>query len=142
MDPVVCVFGFKRPEHLELTLRSLSRNFLANQLDLRVYIDGASAPDEQCNILSSAAVAHRSTGFRSVEVILSAQNKGLYNSITEGLADAFRFSDTVIVLEDDMITSKYFLSYMIDGLRCYQDIEEVASIQAFNPCELSWRPRP
>jgi hypothetical protein len=37
----------------------------------------------------------------------------------------------VIVVEDDLVTSPYFLKYMNDGLELYKSVEEVASIHGY-----------
>ncbi|MGB4775168.1 MAG: glycosyltransferase family 2 protein, partial [Daejeonella sp.] len=39
--------------------------------------------------------------------------------------------ERIIVLEDDLVTSPYFLQYMNDGLNVYKDCEEVISIHGY-----------
>ena len=39
LSPIV-VFAYNRPEHLSKVLNALSENYLANQSDLYIYVDG------------------------------------------------------------------------------------------------------
>ena len=59
------------------------------------------------------------------------RNLGLADSIVEGVT---RLSDeygSVIVLEDDLITSPFFLKYMNDALEFYKDQERVMQISGY-----------
>jgi hypothetical protein len=49
----------------------------------------------------------------------------------QGVTDTLQRHDRVIVLEDDLHLSPHFLRYMNDGLSCYSDDEQVASIHGY-----------
>jgi hypothetical protein len=70
-------------------------------------------------------------GFRSITIIERDKNLGLANSIIDGVTNIVNQYGKVIVLEDDMITSPYFLTYMNSGLTLYEKDERVASIHGY-----------
>jgi hypothetical protein len=127
----VAVFAWQRPRHLQRVLDSLSANAEASDTDLFVFVDGprhareASLTDEVIKLTKGV------TGFRSVSCHISERNLGLSRSITQGVARVLRDSNTVIVVEDDILVSQYFLRYMNDYLLLYENDEDVASIHAY-----------
>ncbi|MCH7827363.1 MAG: glycosyltransferase family 2 protein, partial [Bacteroidetes bacterium] len=70
-------------------------------------------------------------GFKSVKIIERENNLGLAESIISGVTEVINQYGKVIVLEDDLLTSKYFLKYMNDALEKYQNESEVISILGY-----------
>jgi hypothetical protein len=70
-------------------------------------------------------------GFRSITIEPSSANKGLANSITYGVSKVLEKHDRIIVLEDDLLTSPYFLSFLNQGLELYQHDDRVASVCSY-----------
>ena len=60
-------------------------------------------------------------GFKSVYVIESDKNNGLANSIIKGVNDIIKKFGKIIVLEDDLIVSQYFLDFMNRSLSLYKE---------------------
>jgi len=56
------------------------------------------------------------------------KNKGLANSVIEGVTEIVNRHGKIIVLEDDLIVAKGFLKYMNEGLRLYEDENSVMQI--------------
>ena len=135
LAPIV-VFSYNRPDHLRRTLEALSKNELALDSVLYVYCDGPKddATDEQKQrIAANREVAREAKGFQVVIVVESESNKGLANSIIGGVTEVVNKYDKVIVLEDDLLTSPYFLKYMNSALDYYQERPAVMSISANRP---------
>lgn len=132
----IIVFAYNRPNHLSQMLSALARNDMAPQSVLYIYCDGAKpdATEEQLQrVLGNRKVAHAARGFKEVHVVESAYNKGLANSIIGGVTEVINEFERVIVLEDDLLTSPYFLKYMNSALDYYQDRPAVMSISANRP---------
>lgn len=70
-------------------------------------------------------------GFRSVTVVQRPANLGLADSIIQGVTEICARSGRVIVLEDDMLTSQWFLRYMNDALAAYESDPAVISIHGY-----------
>ena len=62
----------------------------------------------------------------------SQKNKGLANSIIQGVTMVMEKTDSAIVLEDDLVTAPDFLNFMNDCLRHYRD-KQVGAISGYSP---------
>jgi hypothetical protein len=130
LAPVV-LFAYMRPHHLKRTVESLLRNPEAAKTRLTVYCDGAKRPEHRAGVEAVRAYVESLSGFASVTRVCQDSNLGLAESIIRGVSQALQTSDRVIVLEDDLLLSPHFLKYMNDGLACYQDDLDVASIHGY-----------
>lgn len=133
LSTAVCVFAYKRPNHLKQVLDSLASNPEAASLPLIVYVDGPRGELDQAAVTEVAKVAKLAAGFLSVEVQIRTKNLGLYQSLTFGISEVLAKYESIIVLEDDIQTSPYFLKYMLDGLSIYRESSSVASISGYTP---------
>ena len=124
----IILFVYNRPEHTQMTLKSLSENVLASESDLIVFADGpkANANEEQRErIKRTRNICRTITGFKSVTLNEAQTNKGLAKNIIYGVTDIVSKYGKVIVLEDDILTSQFFLSYMNKALSVYENEKSV-----------------
>ncbi|WP_316824803.1 hypothetical protein [Pedobacter miscanthi] len=130
--PIV-LFIYNRPRHTQLTLIALASNELAKRSDLYIYADGpkpkAGAADQE-KISAVRLLAANAKGFKSVTVFERETNLGLANSIFSGVTEIISIKGKAIILEDDLITSPYFLEYMNEGLALFEADKQVGSINA------------
>ena len=131
-SPIV-LFTYKRFEILIKTIQCLSDNILASDSDLIIYSDGARSIEENGVIDKIRAYLKTISGFKSVTIHESPSNKGLAASIIQGVSDVLKVYPSAIILEDDLITSKNFLSFMNQALDYYQDFPQIFSISGFSP---------
>lgn len=134
LAPII-VFAYDRPDHLSQTLGALDKNDLASESELYIFCDGpkANATEERkLRIQQTRKVAHAAKGFRDVHVVEAAQNNGLANSIIGGVSEIVAKHGRVIVVEDDLLTSPYFLKYMNTALDKYESYPAVFSIGGHN----------
>jgi hypothetical protein len=128
----VALFVFNRPDHTERTLAALRQNVLAPETDLVIFSDAPKRETQAEAVAEVRKVIKGFSGFRSLEVIEREKNMGLAPSIISGVSELCRNYGRVIVLEDDLISSPYFLSYMNAALDAYEDVDNVFSISGFN----------
>lgn len=69
--------------------------------------------------------------FASFNVHTQDTNQGLARSIITGVSKILENYSTVIVVEDDLVTSPLFLDFINRGLNRYANDQEVASIHGF-----------
>jgi hypothetical protein len=131
LAPVV-LFAFNRPEHTAQMLDALSKNELAKESDLIVYLDGPRNPDDSELIERVYQVIAGIKGFRSIVINRKTANAGLASNIVEGVSDVISRYGRVIVLEDDIVTSPKFLKYMNDALEYYASDKRVWHISGFS----------
>jgi GT2 family glycosyltransferase len=129
----IACFSYSRPAHLSRVLSALALNLEASELPLIIFVDGAKTVDDEAKVALTLEVARTAHGFLSVDVRVRSTNLGLYHSLTTGISEVLIEYEAVIVVEDDIATSAYFLRYMIDGLMAYWGSPKVASIHGYLP---------
>lgn len=135
LAPII-VFCYNRPWHVEQTLESLSRNELADQSVLYIYCDGpkVDASDEmRKKIMDVRQVVRKRQWCKEVYIIESEINKGLAENIIDGVSNVISKYGRAIVVEDDLLTSPYFLKYMNSALEKYENYPSVFTISANRP---------
>jgi hypothetical protein len=130
LAPIV-LFVYNRPEHTRKTIKALSNNLLANESELFIYSDAAKDTAGLDQVNEVRALIKTVTGFKSVTIFERKKNWGLATSIIDGVTTIVNKYERVIVLEDDLITSPYFLTYMNDALTLYENNEWVISIHGY-----------
>jgi len=127
----IALFVYNRPDHTRRTLNYLQKNVLAEESRLFIFSDGAKTDADQAKVEQVRQLAKEVTGFKSVKVISSKQNKGLANSIIDGVSQLIKEYGKVIVFEDDLLSSPYTLEYFNEALTRYANEEKVMHIGAY-----------
>jgi hypothetical protein len=127
----IALFVYKRRVHVQKVIESLKNNTLAGESDLVIFSDGAKNAHDEVAVNQVRDYIKSINGFKSVEIFESPQNKGLANSIVAGVSRILNQYENVIVLEDDLVTSRHFLSFMNQGLTLYTAEERVISIHGY-----------
>lgn len=133
LAPIV-LFVYNRPRHTLQTLEALSKNDLAAQSTLYIYADGPRAnADEKTTeqIRTVRNIIKRKKWCKEVVIVEREMNLGLADSIIQGVSEIVNKYGRVIVLEDDIVTSKGFLQYMNDALELYASEERVMHISGY-----------
>jgi len=118
---------------------------LANQSDLFVFCDG---PKNEANsktheaIKQVRALVKSKSWCKTVTVYESESNKGLANSIVEGVTQIVNQFGKIIVLEDDIVTARGFLRYMNEALDLYEHEDNVMHIGSYLPYTNSYKKLP
>ncbi|MCT4535549.1 glycosyltransferase [Halodesulfovibrio sp.] len=132
----IALFVYNRVDHTQQTVDHLRKNFLATQSDLFVFCDGARSQDTD-TVAAVRKYIYSISGFKSITIIERDINVGLAASIVEGVSDVVNQYGSVIVLEDDLVTSPHFLTYMNTCLGKYENFPEVFSIAGWSPPTLT-----
>ena len=130
LAPIV-VFTYNRPEHTLCTFNALLKNPLANESDIIIYSDSAKTANHKKAVDEVRSLLTEITGFRSKKIIHRDKNFGLEESIIQGVTEVLKESEKVIVLEDDMVVSPYFLEYMNEALEQFVEDDRVISVHGY-----------
>ncbi len=127
LAPII-VFAYNRPEHTKKTLESLKQNVLADESVLFIYIDGpkqdvSSEELQQINLVKEVVKSEK--WCKEVYIVQSETNKGLAFSVIKGVTETVNKYGKVIVMEDDLVSDKWFLKFMNDSLMVYVDEMDV-----------------
>jgi hypothetical protein len=129
----IAFFAYKRPDHTRRTLEALSANELASESELFIFSDGPRNERDEQGVLAVREYIRTTKGFKSVNIIEREKNQGLAKSLISGITELCDKFGRAIVVEDDILTSPFFLRFMNDALDQYENNHEVFSICAFWP---------
>lgn len=130
LAPIV-LFTYKRLDTLKLTVEALQKNYLAMESDLYIFSDAAKGEEDQEAVHKVRTYIKSIDCFKTVTIYESLLNKGLAISIIEGVSTILKKYETVIVLEDDLVTSRNFLDFMNSALNTYKLNDKVFSISGY-----------
>lgn len=130
LAPIV-LFVYNRLQHTEQTVNALVKNDLAKDSDLFIFSDSPSADSHREGVQAVRRYIHQIQGFRSITIVERSENWGLARNIIDGVTGIIKKYGKVIVLEDDLVTSKYFLTYMNQALNEYEPQKEVMHINGY-----------
>lgn len=127
----VALFAYARPDHLARTLAALRADPLAVRTALHVFCDAPRNHAAQVGCEAVRTLVRDIDGFASVQVVERPVNFGLARSIIDGVTAMLQHHERVIVLEDDLEVSPYFLRYMNEALTLYAQDATVAAIHGY-----------
>jgi len=137
LSPIV-LFVYNRPDHTRQTIESLQKNELAGESELFIYSDAPKNENAIEQVNQVREYIKTINGFKRITIIEREKNWGLAKSIIEGVTKVVNEYGKIIVLEDDLVTSPYFLKFMNDALEFYQEDKKVWHISGWNyPIETS-----
>ena len=130
LSPIL-LFVYNRPEHTRLTLEALRKNHLSDSSSLYIFSDGCRNETDREEVMKVRELIHSVEGFAAIHIEEKSENVGLARNIIEGVTGVVNEHEKVIVLEDDLITSPYFLTFMNNVLDRYEQEEKIAHVQGF-----------
>jgi hypothetical protein len=128
--PIV-LFVYNRLEHTRRTVESLLGNELAKKSELFVFSDGAKYGQEEA-VKKVRHFINSISGFKKVTIVEKKKNSGLAKSIIAGVSIVLSQFGKVIVIEDDLLFSDDFLSYMNQCLDFYRAEPNVMSVGGYS----------
>ena len=131
LAPIV-LFVYNRPWHTQQTVEALQKNKLASESELFIYSDDAKNDDARVSVDEVRKYIDNITGFKKITVIKRDKNWGLADSIIDGVTKIVNEYGKIIVLEDDLVTSPYFLKFMNEALEFYKDEKKIWHISGWN----------
>ena len=125
------LFVYNRLEHTKRVIEALQKNVLASESDLIIFSDGPKHEKDVKKIDEVRKYLKTIDGFKSIEIFEKENNLGLSNSIISGVTEVVNRYGKIIVLEDDLVVSPYFLEFMNNALVKYENEEKVISIHGY-----------
>lgn len=124
------LFVYNRPYHTRKTIEALLENENASETDLIIYSDASIDPFNN-KVLETRNYIKSVIGFRSIVIIERSKNWGLSRNIIDGVTSVINEYGKVIVLEDDLVVSPFFLKYMNEALDFYEKEEQIVCIHGY-----------
>ncbi|HBK30978.1 MAG TPA: glycosyl transferase [Porphyromonadaceae bacterium] len=131
MPAPVLLFTYNRPLHTQRTLEALRNNRLCNESELFIFSDGYKGEEDKADVEEVRRIIRGFDGAGQVYLLENDRNKGLAANIIGGVTRVVNDYGKVIVLEDDLITSPCFLSFMNEALDRFEEEEQIGHIQGY-----------
>ena len=130
ISPII-IFTYNRLDHLNTLIRSLKKNPLFEKSKVLVFSDGPKNEIDKKKIEKIRVYLKKKLISRNCEIIERPSNYGLSKNIIDGINHTFKKYDKIIILEDDLEVSPFFLNYMNDALDLYANSKNVSSISGY-----------
>lgn len=130
LAPIV-LFTYNRLFETRKTIEALQKNHLANDSELFIFSDGSKNESNAKKVEEVREYLKSIDGFKNIKIKEFETNKGLANSIIDGVTEIINIYGKVIVLEDDLISSPNFLDFMNQALDYYKNSTEIISISGY-----------
>jgi len=131
LAPII-LFVYNRPWHTRQTVEALRQNELASESELFVYSDGPKNAQVEPLVKEVREYLKTLDGFKKVTIIEREKNYGLAANIIDGVTHVMAYYGRAIVLEDDLVTGRYFLRFMNEALTSYENEKRVWHISGYN----------
>jgi hypothetical protein len=134
LAPII-IFAYNRSHYLKQTLDALSKNNETKDSLIYIYCDGAkfnATEKELIEVQKVRNLARQQNWGKETIVVESNVNQGLAKAIISGVSEIVGKHGRIIVLEDDLVTSSYFLNYINTALNKYENDDEVISVVGFS----------
>lgn len=128
----IAFFCFNRPDKTKEVLEALSKNHLAKESELFIFCDGPRNIKDLPQLKEVHKVIDAVEGFKKVTVVKREINHGVRESIVQGINSVLENSESIVVVEDDILTSAGFLTFINQSLQFYESQENVWCITGFN----------
>ncbi len=122
----ILLFAHSRPIHTQKVLEALEKNELAEKSILYIFLDKSE------NNQDIKQIIFQNWRFKEVIIIEREKNMGLAQNIIVGVTEIIKRHKKAIMVEDDLITSPYFLTYMNNALDFYADNSKIMHISGYN----------
>ncbi len=131
LAPIV-IFAYNRADRLLAMIQSLQCCVGFERSSIFVFVDGPKSADDAASVEEVRALV-KGLSLSNVHYDFSETNKGLRNSVYEGVSRIVTEYGRVIVLEDDLLLSPIALSYFNGALDRYAKDECVWSVSSYIP---------
>ena len=111
MNLAIVIFAFNRPAQLQSLLDSLLPHI--GHIPVHLCIDGPRTTVDTPYIEQCVGIANQ---YHCITCHVNRCNKGLSSQILDSLGYLFKQFNYLIVLEDDLVLSPFFMDYMINYL--------------------------
>lgn len=131
LAPIV-LFVYNRPWHTKQTIEALLNNRSSSSSQLFVFSDGPKNGQSAHKVQEVRNYLKTVKEFKNIQIIERDENWGLADNIIEGVTSVVNEYGKVIVLEDDIVTSPFFLQFMNEALDFYQNEQRIWHISGWN----------
>lgn len=127
----IALFVYNRAGHSRKVIEAVLANDLSRESELFIYSDAPRAPEHAPGVDDVRQLIKQIKGFKAVHIIERQRNYGCARSLITGITEVVNAFGSIIVVEDDVLVSPYFLKYMNEALEMYREDKQVACVHGY-----------
>lgn len=131
MKIATVLFTYNRPEHTRQVLEALRENTVLPEI-LYIFHDGIRENTDRVAWNEVENIIRGITWCKCI-ISMSEYNKGLADSVLDGVSEVLKDNDAVIVLEDDCVPQASFIKFMSECLKKYRNEKRIFAASGFSP---------
>ena len=128
----VAITVYDRPKHFQKCLHHLAKAKGAETTEVLIFIDAPKCENVELTQKTILEICRNQKGFKSIFTIMPNENLGASGNLQRLLKYMSEEYDYFIVIEDDIICSRNFLTFMNRGLHTFKNDDDIQSISAYN----------
>lgn len=134
----IAFFCYDRLDTAKQTIEALMRNEGAAESELYAFCDAARTQEREVRVdeVRQWLRGIPEGAFKAVHIVERPENFGLNRNIISGITEVVGKTGRVIVIEDDIVTSPFFLQYANNALEEYEDKKEVMMIGGYTQLDI------
>src|SRR3954463_12896007 len=122
---IIGVFCYKRAAKLKASMEALLKNPECSAMDVIFFCDGPKGEQDTNGVMETRAYIDSLTGFRNIYKHFREKNVSTGPNFRAGLTHLFSNYEQFIVVEDDLVVSPNYISYMLQALDAYRNAPSV-----------------
>ncbi len=127
----VAVFVYNRLKNTIEVIEALRKNYFSAETEVYVFSDGPRHKKDEPAVQAVRNYLRSVNGFKKIHLVEREKNYYIEKNIILGVTDVINKHGSIIVLEDDGVTSVNFLEFMNGALDFYKNIKKVMHIATF-----------
>jgi len=129
--PIV-LFVYKRFAVTHRVIEALKENPEAPSSELIIFSDAPKTTFDSPKVEELRRFLRTIKGFRTIQLRFRDENLGLARSFISGISEILQVYEAAIILEDDNLVSKSFLSYMNESITYYKGNPRVSCVTGYS----------
>jgi hypothetical protein len=126
----IALFVYNRPEHTRQMIENLMKCPEFSESSVYVFADAAKKIEDEDRVAKTRLIVNSLLGNKA-KIVTAEKNQGLAKSIISAINSLLEEFDRIIVLEDDLLVSSRFLSYMNTALETYKNESSVMQVSGY-----------
>jgi hypothetical protein len=130
-NTIIAVFCYKRAAKLKASMEALLKNPECASMDVIFFCDGPKGEHDKKGVEDTRAYINSLTGFRNVYKHFREKNISTGPNFQKGLTHLYQNFEQFIVIEDDLVVSPNYITYMLQALEHYRKSSNVFCVTGF-----------
>lgn len=130
-NTIIAVFCYKRAAKLRASMEALLRNPECSTMDIVFFCDGHKGEKDYEGVMETRAYIDSLTGFRNIYKHYRERNVSTGPNFKQGITWLCENYDQFIVVEDDLVVTPNYISYLMQALKFYKEEQSVFCVTGF-----------